>query len=316
MAKTRSEIYRRLGFELAVTVVVAVAGAFFIDFVNRVQAAGTYPWLTTPIVAGIEAAIIVLVAYLFTVAITGAVRDRMISAGYPEHTARIRLVIILLVTAAVLLAILGLPGGEWLTGVLFGAAVLGLILGLALQPVLSNAFAGVVIVLAAPFKVGDRIALILSNPSPVAPSYPRELAYPSYSGTVLDVGIIYTEIKLDSGEVTRFPNAVVLASPAVQVPKTKARAQRIRLTFPVTVSVASVEALLPDAQRVAGGLPQDAQSARLLVADVTPSTWDGVLCVWTLDSDESAVRDRVLRLLQGLLEAAPSVAAPGAGTKP
>ena len=50
-----------------------------------------------------------------------------------------------------------------------------------------------------PRRPGDRVAFVTSSYGALAPSYPHEMMYPGYSGTVRDVGLIYTVIELDGG---------------------------------------------------------------------------------------------------------------------
>jgi small conductance mechanosensitive channel len=98
---------------------------------------------------------------------------------------------------------------------LAGGTFAGLVLGLAGQTVLSNVLAGILLILARPFEPGDRITLISSDYGLLMPSYPpkfysNDFLAPGYTGTVRELGIIYTVVDLDEGPPARFPNSIVI----------------------------------------------------------------------------------------------------------
>jgi small-conductance mechanosensitive channel len=82
---------------------------------------------------------------------------------------------------------------------LLGGAITGIVLGIALQQILGNVFAGVALLLAHPFNIGDRVLL-------------RSGAYGGeVIGTVRSVNLTYVILETDNG-VLHVPNAGVLAS--------------------------------------------------------------------------------------------------------
>lgn len=108
----------------------------------------------------------------------------------------------------------GLSPESALAGGVFG----GLVVGLALQPVLGNFFAGLIIMLFRYVEVGDQVR-ILSTQIPYAvtilPAYKFfsvENADAGYKGTVVDVELLYTRLITDSGREIRIPNLVLLSS--------------------------------------------------------------------------------------------------------
>ena len=82
---------------------------------------------------------------------------------------------------------------------LLGGAITGVVLGIALQQILGNVFAGVALLLAHPFNIGDRIMLRSG-------AYGGEVA-----GTVKSVNLTYVVLLTENG-VVHVPNAGVLAS--------------------------------------------------------------------------------------------------------
>jgi len=89
-----------------------------------------------------------------------------------------------------------------LTGLIVGSAFTGIVLGLASQTVLSNLFAGLVIVLARPVKVGDRVTVATWQYSLIAPSYPpkffsNDFLINGFTGMIDNIGFLYVDMTLD-----------------------------------------------------------------------------------------------------------------------
>ncbi|MCI4343221.1 MAG: mechanosensitive ion channel family protein [Thermoplasmata archaeon] len=113
--------------------------------------------------------------------------------------------------AIVALSAVGVNGYALLAGGTFT----GLVVGLASQTALANLVAGVVLVLVRPFEPGDRLTLTTSQYSVLMPSYPpkfysQDLLIPGFTGTVQDIGLMYTAIRLDEGPIALFPNSIVI----------------------------------------------------------------------------------------------------------
>ena len=82
---------------------------------------------------------------------------------------------------------------------LVGGAITGIVLGIALQQILGNVFAGVALLLAHPFNIGDRIMLKTG-------AYGGEVI-----GRVVSVSLTYVVLDTDKG-ILHIPNSGVLAS--------------------------------------------------------------------------------------------------------
>jgi small conductance mechanosensitive channel len=116
-------------------------------------------------------------------------------------------------TVLVLIALyaLGVNGYALLAGGTFA----GLVIGLASQTALSNFVAGIVLLMARPFEPGDRLTLTTWQYSMLMPSYPpkfysEDLLIPGFTGTVQDIGLMYTALRLDQGARVVFPNSIVI----------------------------------------------------------------------------------------------------------
>src|SRR5215469_16721123 len=89
---------------------------------------------------------------------------------------------------------------------LVGGAVTGVLLGIAAQQSLANIFAGLVLLFASPFRVGDRVRFRAGALSG------------QIEGVVVDVSLTYVRLETDEGRVL-LPNSQVLASAVMLVPE-------------------------------------------------------------------------------------------------
>ncbi len=121
------------------------------------------------------------------------------------HAAVIRyalLLVGLIVTVFITLHLFGVAVGQ----LLVGTALTSVLLGIAAQQSLSNIFAGMVLLLSRPFRVGDPIQLR-------AGALGGQL-----QGTVTEIGITY--IRLDTGDtIMCVPNSQVLAAAVGPIPR-------------------------------------------------------------------------------------------------
>lgn len=85
---------------------------------------------------------------------------------------------------------------------LLGSAVTGIVLGVAAQQSLANFFASIILLVARPFKVGQR-------------TFIKAGAFGEYTGIITDMGLTHTRMELDDGNTVLLPNATVLSSAAV-----------------------------------------------------------------------------------------------------
>jgi small-conductance mechanosensitive channel len=84
---------------------------------------------------------------------------------------------------------------------LVGAGLAGVVLGIAAQQSLSNVFASVVLLLAKPFSVGERIRIRSGALGGI------------FEATVLGVSLTYVTVHTDDG-ILKIPNSVMLATAA------------------------------------------------------------------------------------------------------
>jgi small-conductance mechanosensitive channel len=134
-----------------------------------------------------------------------AVARAGVVAGTP-----LRVVVLLAGYLTAAISVCDLAGLE-LRQLLVGGAITGIILGLAAQPVLSNLFAGLVLLFARPYVPGQRVRVMsgaLNGP---------------HVGVIVSAGLLYTVLDTDSGPLN-IPNSSLLASavgPAPDEPEEK-----------------------------------------------------------------------------------------------
>ncbi|MEM2466345.1 MAG: mechanosensitive ion channel family protein, partial [Candidatus Bathyarchaeia archaeon] len=119
-----------------------------------------------------------------------------------------------------------------------GATVSGLIIGLGLQPILANLFAGLIILGTGFLKPGTEVKISGGLPlSAVAfPAYKmfsRDEFMPTLRGIVMEVGLLHTKILSDSGEMVKIPNNLAFSNSVVMEEKEEPKTVRVRYEFPV-----------------------------------------------------------------------------------
>ena len=113
-----------------------------------------------------------------------------------SHAAVVRYALVLIGAVTTLLITLGLLGIP-ISQLLLGGALTSVFVGIAAQQSLSNVFAGMVLLLAHPFRVGDSIRL-------QAGALGGQI-----SGTITEIGITYVRLATSTGVIS-IPNSQVL----------------------------------------------------------------------------------------------------------
>jgi hypothetical protein len=131
-----------------------------------------------------------------TIGLSGKASSVLQSAIGTSHAAVVRYALVLIgaiTTLLVTLALLGIP----ISQLLLGGALTSVFVGIAAQQSLSNVFAGMVLLLAHPFRVGDSIRM-------QAGALGGQI-----SGTIAEIGITYVRLATATGVIS-IPNSQVL----------------------------------------------------------------------------------------------------------
>ncbi|PSN84053.1 hypothetical protein B9Q02_09900 [Candidatus Marsarchaeota G1 archaeon BE_D] len=173
----------------------------------------------------IEAGITILVGYIAITIIAKTIGDFVTRISGPRkgNTASVTFRYVgYIVLALVVLSILGVSG----TALLAGGTFAGLVVGLAGQTVLSNLFAGILLLVARPFEIGERVTLATTQYSFSVPAYsPKfysvEKFVLGFTGTIEDITFNYSIIRLDEGAVVKIPNNIMIQAAVVSHPHTE-----------------------------------------------------------------------------------------------
>ena len=188
-----------------------------------------------------------------TIGLSGKARSVLEPVMGTGHAAVVRYALVLIgavTTLLVTLALFGVPIGQ----LLLGGALTSVFVGIAAQQALSNVFAGLVLLLAHPFRVGDAIRMR-------AGALSGEI-----DGTVTEIGITYVRLSTAGGVISipnsQVLNAVVGPLPAGEypAPPPPAAPQAWPAPVPLPGSAANQDAATRQdaAARQDAGAPQDA----------------------------------------------------------
>lgn len=145
--------------------------------------------------------------------IAGVVATRNLSAGVghvvtqrsvPAAGSAVRLLMTGLGYVVVMFAVFGVLGVS-IDHLLVGAGVAGVVLGIAAQQSLGNVFAGLVLLLARPFRVGDHIRIRSGALGGI------------FDVWVLEVSLTYVTVHTEDGRL-KIPNSAMLAAGIGQLP--------------------------------------------------------------------------------------------------
>lgn len=160
------------------------------------------------IIAAGTAAAFCMFGSVATYGLSGNARSVLEPRTGRSHAAVVRYFLLLVgafTTLVVTLVLFRVPVGQ----LVLGGALTSVFVGIAAQQALSNVFAGIVLLLARPFRVGDAIRLR-------AGALGGEL-----DGTVTEIGITY--VRLDTGaSVMAVPNSQVLNAVVGPLPRSAA----------------------------------------------------------------------------------------------
>ncbi|GGP20974.1 hypothetical protein GCM10007981_11210 [Thermocladium modestius] len=172
---------------------------------------------------------------------TGREVTRMVYACDPRKGPVIKFLLQLSIVSAVIIALAVEFAKVTPSAAAFGGTAVGLILGLAVQQSLSSIFAGVMIILSSPFKPGNRVTLVTWQYGVLRATYPHEGMPNGFTGTVVDMTLLYTTLIDDKGVTIRIPNSVLVQAMVINHDEAQFRMARTRLDVPASVPIAKFE---------------------------------------------------------------------------
>jgi small-conductance mechanosensitive channel len=171
---------------------------------GRTTSSGQIVTHTSKIIFVSGAAAFFVFGMIAAIGLSGVAKGALEPLVGKAHAGIVRYVLLLAGVFTILtsfLAVLGVSPRQ----LLVGGAVTGVLLGIAAQQSLANIFAGLVLLFASPFRVGDRVRFRSGS-----------IAGP-LEGVVTDLSLTYVTLQTDDGRVL-VPNSQALASPVMLVP--------------------------------------------------------------------------------------------------
>jgi small-conductance mechanosensitive channel len=246
----------------------------------------------------VRALTVIIVGVLALEVVASVITRRFRHLGREVYLIRnVILVIGYIVLGLMILAIFEVTG---VTAVA-GATVSGLIIGLGLQPILANLFAGLIILGTGFLRPGTEVkisggALPLSAVSfPAYKMFSLNEFIPTLKGVVVEVGLLHTKILSDSGEIVKIPNNLAFSNSIVMEEKEEPKTIRVRYEFPVEYDPDIVLARLQEA------ISQELKDFRVYVEEQSDKKYYIVLVLATTPPN-AKVRECRSRLLKQIIK--------------
>ncbi len=223
----------------------------------------------------IRAITIVVLGALALELVASAITRRLKHLGREVYLVRnVVLVIGYVVIGLTILAVFEVTG---VTAVA-GATVSGLIIGLGLQPILANLFAGLIILGTGFLRPGTEVKIsgglpLSALPFPAYKMFSRDEFMPTLRGVVMEVGLLHTKVLSDSGEMVKIPNNLAFSNSVVMEEKEEPKTVRVRYEFPVEYDPDNVLAKLQKA------LSRNFQEFRVYVEEQSDKNYYIILVV-------------------------------------
>jgi len=181
-----------------------------------------------------------------------------------------------------ILAIVAIYTRDAFGWILTSFSVVGLVIGLSLQDILKNFFAGVWVLVERPFRIGDAI----------------EVA--GYSGSVEEISFRTTQLRTDDGREVIVPNGTFMTSAVVNLTRFPTRRASAWLVLPADEKAVTAEDVRAALQKAEGVSPEPPPSVEL--RSVSDGKVQYVVSFWAANRDAAlapALRALRARFPQG-----------------
>jgi small conductance mechanosensitive channel len=171
------------------------------------------------------------------------------------------------------------------TAFLAGLGILGFTVGFALQDVMKNFAAGVILLVQQPFRVGEAISVA------------------GFDGTILAVDLRATEMSTFDGRLVSIPNGTVLTNPIINFTRARRRRVDLPLQIPPTADLEATRKIMLHAMEQAPGVVGD-PAPTVLVEEVGEKAvkLSGSFWVDVSKSNPDTARDVALTRIRAQLE--------------
>ncbi|MEJ2778392.1 mechanosensitive ion channel family protein [Stygiolobus sp. RP850M] len=186
----------------------------------------------------VKVASVVISGLYFLIIITDGLRDILkgkgnVSIVVPNVVKYLGYIVIFIVA----FSIFGVTSAEAIAGGTFA----GLVIGLALQPVLQNFFAGLLIMGTGYISIGDHVRIMSTKITYTPVLFPqykyfsRDFIEQGIEGDVVEIDLFFSRILLENGREIRIPNYILLESSVIDYASkySKDFVVSIRVEFPL-----------------------------------------------------------------------------------
>lgn len=180
-----------------------------------------------------------------------------------------------------------------ITGLLIGAGFLGIVVGLAAQNTLGSVMAGLAILSARPFSVGDKVTISTWQYGTLPATYPHDFMLSGISGVVVKLGLIYTEILRDDGTPALVPNAIMSQALILNHKKVDARLVKVRVELDIKKSAEEFEKRLLAEVKKEKGFDG---SVNVSITDINTSSYGISVTTLSKKEHEEKARETLARL--------------------
>ena len=159
------------------------------------------------------------------------------------------------------------------SSVLLSGTIIGAVVGLASQNVLSNIFGGIMLIFVKPFKVGDKVEVstwqygVMLTLTP--PKYfSRDEIKNGYRGTIEDLTLMYTIIKDKDNEHIKIPNSIMVQA-AIAI-SSSTYMLNVRFEIPKSIPFSKISFDIEKAVKAAAGIKN---APSIIVEETTVLTY-------------------------------------------
>jgi small-conductance mechanosensitive channel len=171
-----------------------------------------------------------------------------------------------LVGALVVLAIYTQGTFGW---ILTSFSVVGLVIGLSLQDLLKNFFAGMYVLVERPFRIGDTVQI------------------DSHTGVVQEIGFRATLLRTDDGREVVVPNGTFMTNPVVNLTRYPARSVRLQVSVPAEQAGPDLPERLRDLLSSSDSIAEEPAPV-VLLRGITGGRAQYEITVWGTDRERAA----------------------------
>lgn len=163
------------------------------------------------------------------------------------------------------------------TAFLTGLGIVGFTIGFALQDIMKNFAAGVLLLLQQPFHVGETIGV------------------KGFEGTITTIDLRSTEMRANDGRMVILPNAELLVNPIINYSRANKRRVELRLNLPYSSDPDTVRRILAQAARSVPGFVEE-PAPSITFDNLTNSAMELGFNFWidTRKNDTGNAKDAVL----------------------